>query len=161
LNTFKDKENENETIGDLFIVLQSIIELIKFDLLKKEIVITIDKNLIGKPVAMNNYHFRQIMLNLIYNSMEAGAKNIRIYGDMKVKHQEIFVEDDGEGIKIQDTGRIFTPFYTTKSEGVGLGLSICQKIMSQYNGDIKLASSVKGSVIFKLVFKNQSQGLSK
>ncbi len=154
LNTFKDKESENDNEIDIFITFQSIIDLIRFDLLKKEVNFSVDKNLIGITIRINNYYFRQIFLNLIYNSIEANAKNISIYAEKSGSDTKIYIKDDGEGIKIQNISKVFIPFFTTKSEGTGLGLSICQKIIEKYNGEIKLISSGKEGTLFCVLLRN-------
>ncbi|WP_410962682.1 ATP-binding protein, partial [Salmonella sp. ZJHZ20_0179] len=64
-----------------------------------------------------------------------------------VSHGEIVhVEDEGCGINEEQLKRIFSPFYTTKRDGTGLGLSVSQSILSQTGGEIRVESKVgKGS----------------
>lgn len=58
----------------------------------------------------------------------------------------IHVEDEGCGIKEEQLKRIFSPFYTTKRDGTGLGLSVSQSILSQTGGEIRVKSELgKGS----------------
>jgi two-component system NtrC family sensor kinase len=52
----------------------------------------------------------------------------------------IHVTDEGSGIKPENLKRIFSPFYTTKREGTGLGLSVSQSILSQTGGELKVES---------------------
>jgi signal transduction histidine kinase len=56
------------------------------------------------------------------------------------------IADNGVGIPEGDLSRIFTPFYTTKQKGVGLGLAIVQKLVIQHNGLISVESTPEGSV---------------
>lgn len=54
----------------------------------------------------------------------------------------IHIEDQGCGIKPENLKRIFDPFYTTKREGTGLGLSVSQSLLSQSGGEIKVQSEL-------------------
>lgn len=155
LSTFKDKENDENDQIEPFIVLQSILDLIRFDILKKEVTVDIEKSLIDIRINCNNYYFRQVFLNLIYNAMEADAKRIVIKAETDRAGVNIFIKDDGSGIKIHDFSKIFLPFYTTKPEGTGLGLSICRKILDRYNGSLKLISSCKGETVFCVNFRGK------
>lgn len=141
---------------DSYLLIQSIYELLKFDLQKREIKFELDKGLLNQKILFPSYKFRQIFINLLYNSMEAGAKNISIYGKKERERLEIFVEDNGEGIKLKHLNNLFTPYYTTKSEGTGLGLAICKKILLEHSGDINLQSHNKGKTIFRLTFRLNS-----
>lgn len=59
-------------------------------------------------------------------------------------HVEIKISDTGSGIPDEEVDKIFNPFFTTKHEGVGLGLTICHRIIEDHRGDIRV-SSKKGA----------------
>jgi two-component system sensor histidine kinase PilS (NtrC family) len=61
---------------------------------------------------------------------------------------EILFSDTGEGIRREDLPKIFYPFFTTKSSGSGLGLSIVQRIIEEHTGEIRVESSPKGTTFF-------------
>lgn len=148
----KDSQSPAESL-DIYLLLQSIYELLRFELQKREIKFELDKALLNCKITFPSYKLRQIFINLIYNSIEAGAKKISISGRTKGEHLELFVEDNGEGIKLKDLNNLFTPYYTTKSEGTGLGLAICKNILLENSGDIYLQSYSVGRTIFKLTFE--------
>ena len=58
----------------------------------------------------------------------------------EIRGAVIHVADEGCGIKPENVGRIFSPFYTTKRDGTGLGLSVSQSIRSQTGGELKAES---------------------
>ena len=62
----------------------------------------------------------------------------------------IHVQDEGCGIKEENLKRIFSPFYTTKREGTGLGLSVSQSILSQSGGELKVASTWGEGSVFSI-----------
>jgi signal transduction histidine kinase len=71
-----------------------------------------------------------------------------LLGDKEV---DIAVIDRGTGIEAKDLESIFNPFFTTKPEGVGLGLAICSKIVDEHGGHITVESSAGEGSVFHVV----------
>jgi len=96
----------------------------------------------------------QILINLIKNALQAGAKHIDISA-MMGKDDDVIVQvaNDGEPIPPSAQEQIFIPFYTTKKEGSGIGLSLARQIMRQHNGSIELLSSDTSRTVFRMVFR--------
>ena len=96
----------------------------------------------------------QILINLIKNALQAGAKHIDICAKMG-KDDELIVQvaNDGEEIPVSAQEQIFIPFYTTKKEGSGIGLSISRQIMRNHNGSIELLRSDARQTVFELRFR--------
>ena len=96
----------------------------------------------------------QILINLIKNALQAGAKHIDISARMG-KDDEVIIDiaNDGEPIPLSAQEQIFIPFYTTKKEGSGIGLSISRQIMRQHNGSIELLRSGANGTVFQLIFR--------
>ena len=96
----------------------------------------------------------QILINLIKNALQAGAKHIDISAGMG-KDDEVLIRvaNDGEPIPVSAQEQIFIPFYTTKKEGSGIGLSISRQIMRNHNGSIELVRSDEAGTEFLLVFR--------
>lgn len=108
-----------------------------------EIISDIRSNL--PRVAVDEDQFKQIMLNLINNSIDAvenmeGLKRITVRAFVRGNRAVIEVEDTGPGFN--DLNRALDPFYTTKpvGKGTGLGLSICYGIIKEHDGEIRLAN---------------------
>ena len=96
----------------------------------------------------------QILINLIKNALQAGAKHIDITARMG-KEDEVIIDvaNDGEPIPVSAQEQIFVPFFTTKKEGSGIGLSISRQIMRQHNGTIDLLRSDVNQTVFELRFR--------
>ena len=96
----------------------------------------------------------QILINLIKNALQAGAKHIDISARMG-KDDEVIIQvaNDGEPIPVSAQEQIFVPFYTTKKEGSGIGLSLARQIMRQHNGTIDLIQSDVNQTVFQLIFR--------
>ncbi|MBP5302342.1 MAG: HAMP domain-containing histidine kinase [Bacteroidales bacterium] len=96
----------------------------------------------------------QILINLIKNALQAGAKHIDISASMGKEDDVIVrVANDGEPIPASAQEQIFIPFYTTKKEGSGIGLSISRQIMRNHNGSIELLRSDDYQTVFELRFR--------
>ena len=96
----------------------------------------------------------QILINLIKNALQAGAKHIDISARMGKEDDVIIqVTNDGAPIPASAQEQIFVPFYTTKKEGSGIGLSLARQIMRQHNGSIDLIQSDVNQTVFQLIFR--------
>lgn len=96
----------------------------------------------------------QIFINLVKNALQAGAKRIGISAWMGQDDEVVIrMENDGESIPVSSREQIFIPFYTTKKEGSGIGLSISRQIMRNHNGSIDLVRSDSGGTVFELIFR--------
>ncbi len=112
----------------------------------------------GLTFSADRTQIEQVLINLIKNAIEA---SVSISDDGEIRHTDIHVSlsrdllNDEVCISVQDFGtgmspevqeRIFVPFYTTKPEGSGIGLSLCRQIVHQHHGHILVRSTVgKGS----------------
>jgi signal transduction histidine kinase len=92
------------------------------------------------PVAGDRVHISQVLLNLIANAMDAvqvcpvGERRVVIQARVDSAHVEVAVCDSGPGIPAGDVGRIFEPLFSTKSDGLGMGLAICRTIIDAHGG---------------------------
>ena len=96
----------------------------------------------------------QILINLIKNALQAGAKHIDISARMG-KDDEVIIDiaNDGTPIPVSAQEQIFVPFFTTKNEGSGIGLSISRQIMRNHDGTISLLRSDVNQTVFELRFR--------
>ena len=96
----------------------------------------------------------QVFNNLIKNAVQAGATSIRIIADLNSEDQTVIrVANNGKAIPLRQIEEIFVPFYTTKPNGTGIGLSLSRQIMVRHNGILNLEQSDNQMTVFTLVFK--------
>ncbi len=96
----------------------------------------------------------QVFNNLIKNAVQAGATSIRITADLNSEDQTVIrVANNGKAIPLRQTEEIFIPFYTTKLNGTGIGLSLSKQIMVRHNGNLVLEQSDSNLTVFALLFK--------
>lgn len=121
-------------------VIEDVVRLLRSDLIAQGV--TIQTALAdGLPkVAGDEVQLQQVLLNLIINACDAMAENpakeriLRISTSQKEGKVCISVDDQGCGLPDGDADRIFQPFVTTKSHGLGIGLSICRSIIAAHHG---------------------------
>ena len=96
----------------------------------------------------------QILINLVKNAAQAGATRIEISADLdSLENVVIEVSNNGSPISKEGQEEIFVPFYTTKQEGTGIGLSLSRQIMRLHNGTLTLTRSDSTATVFALIFK--------
>ena len=96
----------------------------------------------------------QIMLNLVKNAIQADAKTVEITAEINPsEHIIINVFNDGSPISRESQEEIFVPFFTTKQDGTGIGLSLSRQIMRMHNGTISLTRSDENGTVFTLLFR--------
>jgi signal transduction histidine kinase len=92
---------------------------------------------------------KQVLFNLVKNSLQAGAKKLELSFETVKKTLLIRLKDDGRGIPKEKAGDIFKPYVSTTPRGMGLGLHIALKILNALSGEIKLISGEPGATIFE------------
>ena len=102
---------------------------------------------------------RQALVNLVRNGAEAArlegkSPQVTLSGTIEDlggrKWQRVSIADNGPGIPAQDLPKIFLPFFTTKSDGTGLGLAVVQKVALQHGGSIEARNRQGGGAEFLL-----------
>lgn len=103
-------------------------------------------------VEINPIQFEQVLINLVTNAIQAleqqQDRSITISAAVSNSALSIFVDDNGPGIAYSEQHQLFEPFYTTKKNGLGLGLSISQQITQAMGGKLEVADSPLGGARF-------------
>ncbi|HIJ97081.1 MAG TPA: HAMP domain-containing protein [Desulfuromonadales bacterium] len=106
------------------------------------------------PVYADDKQMQQVFLNILLNAFQAMPNGgvLTIRSSLTFKNDGDFVRvdvsDSGAGIPPQILEKIFTPFFTTKAQGTGLGLPICCKLVQLHNGDIRVSSDKDTGTVF-------------
>ncbi|GAB1432638.1 ATP-binding protein [Spirochaetota bacterium] len=106
----------------------------------------------ANSVPFDRRYIKQVLLNLIKNSMSAMPKGGKLLLKTSSNQDEfiIRVEDSGSGIDNDKIGKIFEPYYTTKENGTGLGLTLSYKIIKEHGGDISVSSKPGAGSVFTI-----------
>lgn len=114
-----------------------------------------DIDLVGNPD-----DFRRAILNIVLNAIDAvsavKSRNPRIDIDLKESAEgvRLIIEDNGVGMDDEERKRVFSPYYSTKKSGTGLGLYIAQKIVRDHGGSIEVKSSKNIGTTFDIIFNS-------
>lgn len=131
-------------------VLRSVLESIKAKISAQKIKVV--KRFASNPpkIMVDREQIERAFSNMALNAIEAVRKGGKIVISTEVNKNffVVKVQDNGKGIPEKDIIRIFDPFFSTKSDGVGLGLTLCYGIIVSHGGTIEVESRLKRGTIF-------------
>ncbi|MGD2055675.1 MAG: PAS domain S-box protein [Gammaproteobacteria bacterium] len=143
LREFVGKENDHRQPLDLDRVIEDLSVLLGSELRSANVGLEHHPGCQGRRVMANKVHIEQVLVNLVMNSIEAvqgaqadGGKIILQTRLLPDKAVEVTVTDDGPGIDAGMIDRMFDPFQTSKTAGMGMGLSISRSIIEAHGGNI-------------------------
>lgn len=154
LNKITHLNLEKVYVQELF---QNIQQLMQPSLQDKHVEIHFLQDLPEMEIEIDSYLIEQVLINLILNAIDAcqQAAEPKIIVSAK-KDQDLNtylrVMDNGSGIPTEIMDNIFVPFFTTKKNGSGIGLSLCKQIMMLHKGKIQINSEVERGTVVTLVF---------
>jgi PAS domain S-box-containing protein len=109
------------------------------------------------PVLADGVQLQQVIANLIANAVEAmdsvtdRARTLRVKSMIREpNHVLIMMEDSGPGVDSENVDRIFNPFFTTKPQGMGMGLAICRSIIEAHDGRLSVRSAADRGSVFQI-----------
>jgi two-component system nitrogen regulation sensor histidine kinase GlnL len=116
------------------------------------------------PIRGDKAQLAQVFLNLVKNAFQAMTDahtltittrvetdfHIRDQGAARNKFIWVDIEDQGSGIREEDLPRIFSPYFTTKNNGAGLGLAVCYRIIKEHGGLIRVESTEGAGTTFRV-----------
>jgi signal transduction histidine kinase len=155
--TRKEQVNINE-------VLREVIEIVKGSLIAHDILIkTLFDEMLPLVIA-DKTQIQQVALNLIMNAMDAVAQSATEKRTIILKTElldgfvRVAVHDYGQGFPAEQVDRLFEPFYTTKTNGFGMGLSVCKSIITEHEGRIWAENNPEGGATFFFIIKAEDRG---
>jgi len=151
------KEISNRTLVDINDAIREVLTLLHIELDEHE-VLTKATLKEGLPRVMaDRVQFQQVIFNLVRNAIEAmssaaaGPRVLRLRSEAtETRECLVAIEDSGPGIEPETLKRIFEPFFTSKSKGMGMGLSICHSIVEAHGGRLSAASAKPHGAIFEI-----------
>ena len=137
---------------DLNQLISESISIIKPEADKKQIRLNLHSVSKLPQIQADSSQLKQALLNLLLNSLQAIEKSGEISITSETSNGWISVEikDTGPGISPENLSRVFTPFFTTKNEGVGLGLGIVERIVRNHRGKITVESQFGQGTTFTI-----------
>jgi C4-dicarboxylate-specific signal transduction histidine kinase len=154
LRTFIRKGTAEFAPVDVNATLQEVVRLLNSDVLGRRIWLEVHLGLDLPPVLADRVQLQQVIVNLLMNAFDAvcgrdvGGRRVILRTDRDDGHVLVSVVDQGDGVPEDQLAHIFEPFVTTKSEGLGLGLSICRAIVSAHGGELKARRNLDRGMTF-------------
>ena len=133
-------------------VLQETLRLLKSEFENRRIAVSVDIQDTVPTVHLDRSQIKQVFFNLIKNALEAmpDGGSLKVVFGVGDAYVDIAFIDTGQGIALEDMGRVFEPYHTTKAKGSGLGLMIVQHIIEEHGGEIELSSKPGTGTCFKI-----------
>lgn len=124
-------------------LIQHTLKLVELNALHQGVTIESRIEPADMEAEVDSDRFAQILLNLFLNALQAmdSGGSLKIYVRRQSDQLLWTVSDSGKGIAAQDLPHIFDPYFTTKPQGVGLGLAIVHKLVEAHEGDIEVVST--------------------
>ncbi len=144
-------------------IIEETIHDLKTDVKLENHKIKIEKASKHLHINADPFLFRQIVFNLIKNALQASPNGGRIWISMdggSSKGFTLSVSDDGPGIPDNVGQKLFTPFYTTKTNGTGLGLATVKKLTELHGGKISFKNRLGGGAVFTVEIPGVKEGES-
>jgi two-component system sensor kinase FixL len=148
---------------DVHSVIDDTIALVAHDMRARQIETTLELSAIPCVIEGDHVLLQQVLVNLVRNAVDALAESssarrqITIRSAVRGADVEISVRDNGTGLPEEIIGSLFTPFVTTKSHGLGIGLTIAQRIVEAHDGTIVANENVDGGATFTVMLPRSAE----
>ena len=134
-------------------MMERVLNLNKTCLKEQGVTISYTQKTPDLLIYIDESQIMQVLNNLIKNAVQAEANSIRISAELNSEDRTVIsVTNNGKPVPLRQQEEIFVPFYTTKPNGTGIGLSLSRQIMTRHNGNIALVQSDRNMTTFALIF---------
>jgi two-component system sensor kinase FixL len=138
-------------LGEL---IRDVVRLVRNDAMLHDVRVSLELQSDSPPVRGDRVQLQQVLLNIILNAFDAmkarapGTRHLTVRMERNDGTLRVAVSDCGPGIDADEIRRIFEPFYTTKREGLGMGLPICRSIVESHGGRLWAQNNPDGGATF-------------
>ena len=141
-------------------VINHCVQVLEPQLITAQIAIKHDEDA-APEIALLDYHYSvQVVMNLLLNAIEASPPQgvIQVRVSNRTGNPEIHISDHGPGLTLEQQEHLFEPFYTTKTNGHGLGLAVSRELARSMGGDLHYTSNNGVGATFVFTLKGVSHG---
>jgi two-component system sensor histidine kinase DctS len=138
--------------ADLNAIVKDALSLLEPQALAKSIKVTLYLSPTGAAASFDEAAMRSTLINLLLNAIQAmnDGGSLRVATTNGGGEVKLTIEDDGCGMTAEQVQNMFEPFYTTKSQGLGLGMSLAAKVIEQHGGSVQVDSRVSRGTQVKI-----------
>ncbi len=147
---------------DLNAVINDSLALVAHDMAARQIEVIADLTATPCVISGDSVLLEQVLVNLVVNAMEAMAetppsrRQVAISSKCTATEVEVAVRDTGPGLRADMVSKLFTPFVTTKSHGLGVGLTIARRIVEAHGGTIAAHNNPEGGATFTVTLRRSA-----
>ncbi len=158
----KDKEAPAREPADLNQLIRELARLLREEAIRRGISIRLDLARDLARVEIDSVQIQQVLLNLATNGMEAmmekdGQRELTISSQNQNGNEVLVsVADTGCGVPADIMEKVFNPFFSTKSQGTGMGLALCRTIIEEHDGRLWFSNSPQGGAVFQFTLRARS-----
>ena len=137
-------------------IVTDSLAMMRHDLANNSVEVSSNLNSGSVNVFVDRVHLQQVIINLLQNARDAmedmakEARRIQVSTDIEDKTVVLSIHDSGTGIPDGEDEKLFRMFYTTKSNGAGIGLAICRSIVDSHDGELVGRNNDTGGAIFSV-----------
>ncbi len=137
-------------LGSVNRVLEDTLRFMDHEIRNRDVVVEADLAKRLPRILMDANQLRQAFFNILNNAIQAMPNGgvLRVSTGLADDFVTVSFQDTGPGIALEDAGRIFNPFYTTRKSGSGIGLWIVQRIIREHGGEIRVESTPGSGTCF-------------
>ncbi|WP_202845428.1 sensor histidine kinase [Luteimonas saliphila] len=140
---------------DVTVIANTVLELLRLEAERQQLRIDLTLSAALPAVYADKVMVEQVLLNLVKNAIEAmreippAQRELRIEGRVNLDDEvEVRVLDRGGGLDAAESEQLFSPFFTTKTDGLGIGLAICRSIIEYHEGRLFFEPRPGGGSVF-------------
>ncbi len=154
LRDYSRKSSGPRVVCDLNDLIVSSVEMVSLELRGADVNVIWQLSPQLPAIEGDSVQLQQVFVNLLLNARDSLLETAAVSRKITLRTRAITdavvieVEDNGHGISEEIAGRLFEPFVTTKSQGMGIGLSICRSILQEHRGEIEYHHLESGGVTF-------------
>jgi C4-dicarboxylate-specific signal transduction histidine kinase len=156
IRDFSQKANPEMIQLDINELVDEAVTLVRHEALRHGVAMRLELASGLRPVRGDRIQLQQVIINLVVNGMQAmatvtGRERVLIVRTQRYQSDQVMVavEDVGVGINPENANRLFSAFYTTKPDGLGMGLSICRSIIQAHGGRVWAVANAGPGMTFQ------------
>ena len=159
MRTLLKKDRSRHEPFDAYAAVSDVLKLMKGNAASRRIVIDVHRATRLGPILGDRTQFQQVLLNLLMNACDAvqevdpSLRRVSLRTAQSGVMAVVEVSDRGPGLSDGEIAGVFEPFYTTKRDGMGLGLSICRVIVQAHGGTLEATRNPGGGMTFSATFR--------
>ncbi|MEW9581599.1 AAA family ATPase [Paraburkholderia sp. DGU8] len=167
IRTLTSKATPRKTQIELNEVINDVVSLVQRELLNHRVSLNLKLASDLPPLLGDRVQLQQVLINLVINGIQAMADISDNPRELIIEsHRDndgqvvVAVQDSGPGIDPENANRLFDAFFTTKADGMGMGLSICRSIIEAHGGQVRATNIARQGARFQLSLPGIGSGAS-